>query len=141
PTRRPCPARDATGRASRCTTCTATWSDGAAARSRSVHTSRGARRFIIKPGGSSTRRVFVCRDRVAITPAAELVLRRLSLHVVEHGGGGPAIDLEPVRLLIGAERRAREHARLAVDLVLVQARSEEHTSELQSLAYLVCRLL
>src|SRR5207248_7709391 len=63
--------------------------------------------FIIKPGGSSTRRVFVCRDRVAITPAAELVLRRLSLHVVEHGGGGPAIDLEPVRLLIGAERRAR----------------------------------
>src|SRR2546425_4931489 len=30
---------------------------------------------------------------------------------------------------------------LDVDLPIAEARSEEHTSELQSLAYLVCRLL
>src|SRR5687767_15554094 len=34
----------------------------------------------------------------------------------------------------------RESAQLA-DALAVRARSEEHTSELQSLAYLVCRLL
>src|SRR5262249_52150183 len=118
---------DATGRASRCTTCTATWSDGAVVRSQSVHISRSARRFIIKPGGSSTRRVFACRDGVAITPAAGLVLCRLSLPAIDAGRRGPAIDLEPVRLLIGAKCRAREHAGLAVDLVLVHAELGERT--------------
>src|SRR4029077_912373 len=126
PMRHRCPPGDAPGRASRCTTCTATWSDGAAVRSQSAHISRGARRSTIKPGGCSTRRVFVCRNRAAITPA-DLVLRRLSLHVVEHGGGGPAIDLEPVRLLIRAQGRAREHTRLAVDLVLVEAELGKRT--------------
>src|SRR2546423_1842107 len=46
--------------------------------------------------------------------------RCLPLHVLEHGPCRPAIDLEPVCLLIGAERRAREHSGLAVDLVLVE---------------------
>src|SRR2546425_12409940 len=37
--------------------------------------------------------------------------------------------------------RARHHDELgSVPLVVVMTRSEEHTSELQSLAYLVCRL-
>src|SRR2546423_10036440 len=38
--------------------------------------------------------------------------------------------------LVGAAARRRPHRRRGGD-----ARSEEHTSELQSLAYLVCRLL
>src|SRR5262247_807770 len=42
-------------------------------------------------------------------------------HVVEHRRGRPAVDLDAVGLLISAERRAREHAGLAVDLVLVEA--------------------
>src|SRR2546425_7165317 len=41
-----------------------------------------------------------------------------------------------------AEQRAlRENTALDVDQLRVKYRSEEHTSELQSLAYLVCRLL
>src|SRR2546425_7232259 len=46
---------------------------------------------------------------------------------------------------LSEERRARVRARLrrvaSTARSRVQARSEEHTSELQSLAYLVCRLL
>src|SRR3712207_7700324 len=44
---------------------------------------------------------------------------------------------------IGAEQRLREanHARLFGDECNVAVRSEEHTSELQSRQYLVCRLL
>src|SRR5687767_15706982 len=42
---------------------------------------------------------------------------------------------------VGGEGDGRRHlSRVAVDAVL-DLRSEEHTSELQSLAYLVCRLL
>src|SRR2546425_1572727 len=40
-----------------------------------------------------------------------------------------------------AATRARNQTRIVSFLALVAARSEEHTSELQSLAYLVCRLL
>src|SRR5205823_15074563 len=53
------------------------------------------------------------------------------------------VVLEQQRLRLGARRRdlgagdLREHHRRARGLL----RSEEHTSELQSLAYLVCRLL
>src|SRR4051812_12165762 len=45
----------------------------------------------------------------------------LFLHVREHVGRRPAVDLEPILLLIGAERRAGQHAGLAVDLVLIHA--------------------
>src|SRR5687767_15326136 len=41
----------------------------------------------------------------------------------------------------GLALRRRHRARRRLDLAAVPARSEEHTSELQSLAYLVCRLL
>src|SRR5205823_13375339 len=54
-------------------------------------------------------------------------------------GGGDARDRLPVALLTFQIRGER-----AVDVVVVEQpdeRSEEHTSELQSLAYLVCRLL
>src|SRR2546425_3549708 len=70
------------------------------------------------------------------------------------GGGGP-----PVRPAVAIAGRAKTRTRRAVmavrrpfltqravdrcspPLVLDPQRSEEHTSELQSLAYLVCRLL
>src|SRR5262249_23850169 len=75
----------------------------------------------------AARGVLVCRARYhrrrefAALLCELSVFRRPLLHVVEHRRGRPAIDLEPVRLLISAERRAREHAGLAVDLVLVEA--------------------
>src|SRR5205823_14847691 len=48
-------------------------------------------------------------------------------------------DVEAVRLLLEAERNGKREPREAVEVGAL--RSEEHTSELQSLAYLVCRLL
>src|SRR2546423_6643392 len=41
----------------------------------------------------------------------------------------------------GLRRAARFGVRRRLDIFLLDPRSEEHTSELQSLAYLVCRLL
>src|SRR2546425_4428956 len=41
----------------------------------------------------------------------------------------------------GGPRQSQKTARLRADRIGDMARSEEHTSELQSLAYLVCRLL
>src|SRR6185312_3452680 len=41
-------------------------------------------------------------------------------HVREHVRGRPAVDLEAVLLLVGAERGAGEHAGLAVDLVAIE---------------------
>src|ERR1700733_2560459 len=49
-----------------------------------------------------------------------LILAR-RLHVREHRGGRPAIDLQAIALLIGAERSTRQHAGLAVDLVMIVA--------------------
>src|SRR2546425_5015065 len=50
---------------------------------------------------------------------------------------------EPARGVVRArvEKLGRRGAQHAVKLRPVGVRSEEHTSELQSLAYLVCRLL
>ncbi len=42
-------------------------------------------------------------------------------HMVEHFGRRPAIDMQPIGLLIRAERGAGFHAGLAVDLVAVDA--------------------
>src|SRR2546425_8460525 len=50
----------------------------------------------------------------------------------------PAIDLEGDDAAGAARELARERALAGANL---DDRSEEHTSELQSLAYLVCRLL
>src|SRR5262245_52783859 len=46
-------------------------------------------------------------------------------HVLKHGGGRPAVDLQSVFLLIRAERPACEHARFAVDLVLVETKRSQ----------------
>src|SRR5262245_41160159 len=42
-------------------------------------------------------------------------------HRLQHRLARPAIDLDPGRLLIGAECGTRQHAGLAIDLVLVDA--------------------
>src|SRR3989441_4406210 len=70
-----------------------------------------------------------------------LHVRDVAVHRARDEGGAAAErEREGVhRAIGGAERRGfRDLAELARGRVL---RSEEHTSELQSLAYLVCRLL
>src|SRR5687767_15580482 len=65
----------------------------------------------------------------------------------EHPFGGRLIGRkDPVRLANGIDQIERCSLRLAhvgtgVAVLDQHVRSEEHTSELQSLAYLVCRLL
>src|SRR3712207_8303093 len=56
---------------------------------------------------------------------------------------GLAYDTPPLLAVVRDEDRERLRIRVARNqaLRLVQARSEEHTSELQSRQYLVCRLL
>src|ERR1700674_2382458 len=60
----------------------------------------------------STRRRICCRVFCSVGVFA--------LHVGQHGEGRPAIELEAVRFLIGAEREPRAHAGLAVDFVHVE---------------------
>src|SRR2546425_5874881 len=51
-------------------------------------------------------------------------------------------DAERYRQPVGRPERVDEHRHVeALDALEEERRSEEHTSELQSLAYLVCRLL
>src|SRR5438445_7319007 len=78
--------------------------------------------LIVDPLSYCIRRVFFFND----TPTTEIYT--LSLH-----------DALP----IWARRRGHDHAALAhrVAVGVLQLRSEEHTSELQSRQYLVCRLL
>src|SRR3712207_7174760 len=51
------------------------------------------------------------------------------------------IDVEQLGLHLGAELLDAERGDQDLDPRLVDVRSEEHTSELQSRQYLVCRLL
>src|SRR5205823_7099061 len=60
-------------------------------------------------------------------------------HRGSHAGGVAAAGQRFKPVSHESARRAHEIGRLTV--TVVPARSEEHTSELQSLAYLVCRLL
>ena len=67
--------------------------------------------------------------------AAQISARRCS------DCGRPAIDLESILLLIVAERRARQHAGVAVDLVVIKApRGEDllHAVEIGSRATSAC---
>src|SRR5258705_3668493 len=135
----------ATGRRSRSTIVTAAWSAIPASRRRSAPaTDRSSvdSKHDIQPGerasiaGFSFGQLDRCRmgfaalsgavqiawthPRCSIHPTCTESPTVLLLHVIEHGRGRPAIDLEAVGLLVGAERRAREHAGFAVDLVLVE---------------------
>src|SRR2546425_7551911 len=73
--------------------------------------------------------------RVVVATAGLMVLLALqpeSVRLVEPAAAGLAPSATAVRTLIISEQARR---------YLALQRSEEHTSELQSLAYLVCRLL
>src|SRR5437870_4432732 len=116
----PCPAPAATGRACRSTTPTATWSDGAAGRWRSAPDPERIAGFEYESGGRNTRRIYftaccVERGRSSAGARHASISRRLSLHVLEHGRGRPAIDLQSIGFLVGAERGAGEHSGFAVD--------------------------
>src|SRR5205823_14722881 len=50
-------------------------------------------------------------------------------------------DVRVPRIMVRYDALSASSARLTVDATPAANRSEEHTSELQSLAYLVCRLL
>src|SRR5205823_2813823 len=60
--------------------------------------------------------------RFALCPPYELSPRLIAAaeHMVEHRLRRPAVEREAVLLLVRAERRARQHAGLAVDLVLIE---------------------
>src|SRR3712207_8633711 len=74
------------------------------------------------------------RSRVALTGEAAGPELDLAIPAIDRGAELPRDSgLPPV---LGCRERAR-----AVASALLQARSEEHTSELQSRQYLVCRLL
>src|SRR3712207_7978633 len=70
------------------------------------------------------------------------VVDHLQLQAVALGDGGPVVDRRPAQ---GVDPQAQPGPadRLQVDhrRQVVHVRSEEHTSELQSRQYLVCRLL
>src|SRR2546425_9684559 len=52
-----------------------------------------------------------------------------------------ALLLSGISQMHTGQRQSIENMRRAVEVLVASVRSEEHTSELQSLAYLVCRLL
>src|SRR5258707_7294620 len=69
----------------------------------------------------------------------------LSLHdalpISQHAADQAVADLHHLRTVLQHLARDVERQVLAVDDAAHEARSEEHTSELQSRQYLVCRLL
>src|SRR3712207_8188014 len=65
--------------------------------------------------------------------------RRLSTR--DPGGQHPALLLQALQRGVELVDRLASGANLAPDRILHRGRSEEHTSELQSRQYLVCRLL
>src|SRR2546425_7968769 len=82
--------------------------------------------------------VQTCALPISLVDARELGAerRRPDDARVEHSGHAEVVHVRVLAGDLGGDVGARE--RFADDRVL---RSEEHTSELQSLAYLVCRLL
>src|SRR2546425_8367256 len=73
-------------------------------------------------------------DALPIYPGAEVGEKQREAHHNEKRGPGTAchVDVRGIHVWEGLRGRPDELRRI---------RSEEHTSELQSLAYLVCRLL
>src|SRR5258707_1236021 len=69
------------------------------------------------------------RARIRATRWRLLTMRASarSAHRLQHRFAGPAIDLETGGLLIGAKRRTGLHARLAVELVLVESDPRQMT--------------
>src|SRR5712691_62972 len=90
--------RVATGHASRSWIPTATWSAGAGGRGSSARRTDSGVTNTFDPVGARSAAGFLLRGRSPRRGAAP--------HVVEDGRRRPAVDLEGVRLLIGAERGA-----------------------------------
>src|SRR5205823_10931192 len=86
--------------------------------------------------------LFRSTDHAEAADLALSVLRREGALHAERGALGRQ-ELPPLRHARRAPRVAREAVRSDADPPdgAGRTRSEEHTSELQSLAYLVCRLL
>src|SRR3989441_2618896 len=100
------------------------------------------------------RRAVLHREPRVYRPllGTDVGLRTVERGVVAAGGGGWRVRGRAALRFVGGHRVARVRrrdprtaghaaARRAQDRVRAGPRSEEHTSELQSLAYLVCRLL
>ena len=139
-----CNTRAATGPPSRSMTATAASSATPASRYRSARATKPApatKPFRIRTmqtrRARQRRRVFVWE--FALFGAVSSC--RSQPHVLEHRGGRPAIDLEAVGLLIVPERGAREHAGLAVDLVLVEPELGERVLHALDLRALELRVL
>src|SRR2546425_11469925 len=92
--------------------------------------------FLISPNSLSLLLFFFFFNDTATTEIYTLSLHD-ALPISEHREGGEKVAAEDRPPDQGAQHRLRERPDDAED----EHRSEEHTSELQSLAYLVCRLL
>src|SRR2546425_1392898 len=69
-------------------------------------------------------------------PVEAELLELFSRKAAEAVGRAVALEEKEIALFDGDEVLPQE-----LDVLVLEGRSEEHTSELQSLAYLVCRLL
>src|SRR5687767_15665639 len=89
--------------------------------------------LMIQPPPRSTLFPYTTLFRSPLTPQA--ATGTLAIDWVVPGRKGPDAPLSAVAALEAVERLA------VLGRAMPERRSEEHTSELQSLAYLVCRLL
>src|SRR5882762_551281 len=89
---------------------------GASAASRSVTDLTGWR---------GIHRALILKTRPTLRPG--LCFSARGADRTQHRFARPAINLEPGRFLIGAERRARLHPRLAVELVVIETDAREVT--------------
>src|SRR6266545_7566523 len=85
--------------------------------------------------GARDHEVLDSRRACALEHPCELVQGRAGRHDVVQHGDARSREVEPAQ-----ERPAHVLRALLVGKFRLRQRSEEHTSELQSLAYLVCRL-
>src|SRR5688572_15244565 len=88
---------------------------------------------------SQQQQEFIGRGRRAINAAVTLISDLLELTRAD--AGKLTFDREPVHVPAVARSKVRKHQDTAVSKNVNIARSEEHTSELQSQSNLVCRLL
>src|SRR5205823_13121121 len=90
--------------------------------------------------GPSTTEIYTLSLHDAL-PISHAVERRLAVEARHRILLDEAIAAVALQRLVGDRRRARAIEVLRRRCCDARERSEEHTSELQSLAYLVCRLL
>src|SRR2546425_10246579 len=101
---------------------------------------RGVER-VLRRDSTDVRALYAAAELAGRSPDPDERRRQESYlrQVVTRAPANIAARLELVDLLLA--RGAADDAAVQLEVLLRQLRSEEHTSELQSLAYLVCRLL